>query len=261
MEKVDAYSKVLKARANNRPNVHDYINYLFDDFIELHGDRYYRDDPSMVGGIALFQGMPVTVVGTLKGKTVEENIACNFGMASPEGYRKAIRLMKQADKFGRPIITFVDTPGAYPGLDAEKNGQGEAIARSIMEMSTLSVPVITFIIGEGGSGGALALAVSNKVIMLENSIYSILSPEGFATILYKDSTKAKEVSEIMKLTAKDLLDLKVIDGIIEEPDDIENQKEILFMNIKQYLVNTLKEYEKKSRDAIYKERYNRFRKF
>lgn len=257
---LSAYDRVYLARHKDRPNVKEYIAAIFDDFIELHGDRLYRDDASIYGGIALLNDIPVTVIGTVKGKTVEENLECNFGMASPEGYRKAIRLMKQAEKFNRPIITFIDTPGAYPGLKAEKHGQGEAIAKSIMEMSTLSVPIIAFVIGEGGSGGALALSVANRIVMLENSIYSVLSPEGFASILYKDSSKAKEASEVMKLTAKDLYHLNIIDDIINEPiGGIQNNKELVFLQIKHYLEKELNELKKKRKSQILAERYNKFR--
>lgn len=257
---LSAYDRVYLARHKDRPNVKEYIAAIFDDFIELHGDRLYRDDASIYGGIALLNDIPVTVIGTIKGKTVEENLECNFGMASPEGYRKAIRLMKQAEKFNRPIITFIDTPGAYPGLKAEKHGQGEAIAKSIMEMSTLSVPIIAFVIGEGGSGGALALSVANRIVMLENSIYSVLSPEGFASILYKDSSKAKEASEVMKLTAKDLYHLNIIDDIINEPiGGIQNNKELVFLQIKHYLEKELNELKKKRKSQILAERYNKFR--
>lgn len=257
---LSAYDRVYLARHKDRPNVKEYIAAIFDDFIELHGDRLYRDDASIYGGIALLNDIPVTVIGTVKGKTVEENLECNFGMASPEGYRKAIRLMKQAEKFNRPIITFIDTPGAYPGLKAEKHGQGEAIAKSIMEMSTLSVPIIAFVIGEGGSGGALALSVANRIVMLENSIYSVLSPEGFASILYKDSSKAKEASEVMKLTAKDLYHLNIIDDIINEPiGGIQNNKELVFLQIKHYLEKELNELKKKRKSQILAERYNKIR--
>lgn len=180
------YDHVYLARKKTRPNVKDYIHHLFDDFIEFHGDRLYKDDGSIVGGIGMLDKQPVTIIGHLKGRTLEDNLKCNFGMSSPEGYRKALRLMKQAEKFKRPIIAFVDTPGAYPGIEAEMHGIGEAIARNLKEMSTLKVPIITIVIGEGGSGGALALSVSDRLVMLENSIYSILSPEGFASILWKD---------------------------------------------------------------------------
>ena len=257
---MSAYDRVYLARHVDRPNVKEYVAAIFDDFIELHGDRLYRDDPSIYGGIALFKGMPVTVIGTVKGKSVEENLECNFGMASPEGYRKAVRLMKQAEKFHRPIITFIDTPGAYPGIKAEKHGQGEAIARAIMEMSRLNVPVISIVIGEGGSGGALALGVANRIVMLENAIYSVLSPEGFASILYKDSSKAKEASEVMKLTANDLYQLHVIDHIIKEPmGGIQNNKELVFMQITQYLEKELPILVKKKKSQIVEERYTKFR--
>lgn len=210
------YDRVLIARKPDRPGIYDYIEELFDDFIELHGDRLYRDDPSIVGGIASFNGIPVTVIGQKKGKNTEENIKCNFGMTSPEGYRKAIRLMEQAEKFGRPVITFVDTPGAYPGMEAESNGQSNAIAGSIGCMSRLKVPCISIITGEGSSGGALALATANSVWMLENAVYSILSPEGFASIIWKDAKKAPEASAIMKITARELKEYGLIDGIIPE---------------------------------------------
>ena len=183
---ITAYDRVYLARKPDRPNVYEYIDNLFDDFIELHGDRLYKDDGSIVGGLALFNDIPCTVIGHLKGRSVEENIKCNFGMSSPEGYRKALRLMKQAEKFNRPIITFVDTPGAYPGLEAEKNGIGEAIARNLMEMSQIKVPIIVIVIGEGNSGGALGISIGDRIVMLENSVYSVLSPEGFSSILWKD---------------------------------------------------------------------------
>jgi acetyl-CoA carboxylase carboxyl transferase subunit alpha len=211
------YDKVYLARHQNRPNVHFYIDGLFHDFIELHGDRMYADDGAVIGGVATFNGTPVTVIGHVKGKTTEENIKANFGMPHPEGYRKAIRLAKQAEKFNRPIITFVDTPGAYPGIGAEERGQSEAIARSIQTFMGLTVPVVAIVIGEGGSGGALALSGANHLVMLEHSVYSVLSPEGFASILYKDSTRAEEAAGIMKLTADDLLDFRVIDEIVAEP--------------------------------------------
>ncbi|MFI3312681.1 MAG: acetyl-CoA carboxylase carboxyltransferase subunit alpha [Eubacteriales bacterium] len=213
-----AAERVAIARHEGRPTVKDYIDNLFTDFFEQKGDRQCKDDPSILGGIALFHGKPVTVIGTRKGTNLEENLTYKFGMAGPEGYRKALRLMKQAEKFERPIITFVDTPGAYPGLEAEARGQGEAIARNLYEMSKLSVPVVAVITGEGGSGGALALAVANRVIMLENAIYSVLSPEGFASILWKDSGRSGEASELMKLTAKDLLDQGIVDKVLPEPE-------------------------------------------
>ena len=218
MSKITAWDRVLLARKSDRPKAQEYINAIFDEFIELHGDRNFGDDKAIIGGIATLDGMPVTVIGEQKGRNAKENIERNFGMPNPEGYRKALRLMKQAEKFNRPVITFIDTPGAYPGMGAEERGQGEAIARSIMEMSSLKVPIICVVIGEGSSGGALAIGVGDKVVMLENAIYSILSPEGFASILYKDSSKAKEAAENMKLTAKDLKELNIIDDVIKEPE-------------------------------------------
>lgn len=213
-----AAQRVAIARHPQRPNINDYIQALFTDFFEQKGDRQNREDPSILGGIALYKGHPVTVIGHRKGKTLEENVAYNFGMPGPEGYRKAQRLMDQAEKFKRPVITFVDTPGAYPGLEAEARGQGEAIASTIARMSCLTVPVVTVVIGEGGSGGALALAVANRVLMLENAVYSILSPEGFASILWKDAGRADEAAGVMKLTAADLLRLGVADQVIPEPE-------------------------------------------
>lgn len=218
MTKKTAWDRVLLARKTDRPKALDYINSIFEDFIELHGDRNFADDKAIVGGIATFEGRPVTVIGEQKGKKAKENLERNFGMPNPEGYRKALRLMKQAEKFNRPIITFIDTPGAYPGMGAEERGQGEAIARNMYEMSKLRVPIICIVIGEGSSGGALAIAVGDKIVMLENAIYSILSPEGFASILYKDASKAKEAAEDMKATAEDLKKFGIIDKIIKEPE-------------------------------------------
>ena len=217
MREVTAAERVAIARHPQRPNITDYIDALFTDFFEQRGDRACREDAAILGGVALFHGRPVTVIGTRKGKTLEENLRCNFGMPGPEGYRKALRLMRQAEKFRRPIFTFIDTSGAYPGLEAEERGQGEAIARNLLEMSSLRVPVIAIITGEGNSGGALALAVANRVLMLENAVYAILSPEGFASILWKDATRAEEACGLMKLTAPDLMALGVIDEIIPEP--------------------------------------------
>ncbi|MBI9009701.1 MAG: acetyl-CoA carboxylase carboxyltransferase subunit alpha [Tenericutes bacterium] len=217
MTKLTAWDRVLLARHSSRPRALEYINYLSPDFIELHGDRLFRDDKSIVGGIGTIDGIPFTIIAQQKGNTIEENIERNFAMPHPEGYRKALRLMKQAEKFKRPIITMIDTPGAYPGIGAEERGQGQAIAMNLLEMSNLTVPVIAIVIGEGGSGGALALGLANKVLMLENSIYSILSPEGYATILWKDSSKAIKAAEVMKLTSYDLKEFEIIDGIIKEP--------------------------------------------
>ena len=209
MAEKTAAERVALARHPQRPNITDYIDGLFTDFFEQRGDRACREDPAILGGIALFHGRPVTVIGTRKGKTLEENLRCNFGMPGPEGYRKALRLMKQAEKFRRPIFTFIDTAGAYPGLEAEEHGQGEAIARNLFEMSRLTVPVIAVVTGEGNSGGALALAVADRVLMLENAVYAILSPEGFASILWKDAQRSGEAAELMKLTAPELKKLGV----------------------------------------------------
>ena len=256
------YEKVLAARKSDRPDIMKYIEVLFDDFIEMHGDRYYKDDKSLVAGIASFNGKTVTVIGNRKGKNIKENIRYNFGMASPEGYRKAVRVMKQAEKFRRPVITFVDTPGAYPGMEAESNGQSNAIAGSIAAMLKLTVPVISVITGEGGSGGALALAVGNEVCMMENATYSVLSPEGFASILWKDGKRAKEAAEVMKITAKDLLELGIIEKIIPEYGGADDEA---LSSIAVYMHKCIREflesYEGKSGEEIAKARYERFRKF
>ena len=260
MSKITAWEKVTLARELDRPKAMDYINSLFQNFIELHGDRNFGDDKSIVGGIATLEGMPVTVIGEQKGKNVKENMERNFGMPEPEGYRKALRLMKQAEKFKRPVITFIDTPGAYPGMGAEERGQGEAIAKNLMEMSKLKVPIICIVIGEGSSGGALAIGVGDKIIMLENAVYSVLSPEGFASILYKDSSKAKEAAENMKLTAKDLKKLGIIDKIIKEPEKgAQNDFEAICENIKEYLLKEIKNLEKLTEKELVEQRYKKFR--
>ena len=217
-EKLTAWQRVELSRRKDRPVGSDYIDALFTDFVEFHGDRYFADDKAIIGGVARFHGMPVTVIAQAKGRNTKENIERNFGMPKPEGYRKALRLMKQAEKFARPVICLVDTPGAFCGLEAEERGQGEAIARNIYEMSGLKVPVVSIIIGEGGSGGALAMATADEVWMLENSIYSILSPEGFASILWKDSSKAKEAAEVMKLTAENLKAQGIVERVFAEPE-------------------------------------------
>ncbi len=214
-----AVRKMELARHRERPTIRDYIPLIFDEYIELHGDRQYADDHAITGGLALFEGRPVTVIGHVKGKNTKENIDANFGMAHPEGYRKALRLMKQAEKFGRPVLCFVDTSGAYCGIGAEERGQGEAIARNLMEMMALPVPVVTVVTGEGGSGGALGLAVANRVYMLENAVYSVISPKGFASILWKDAAREAEAADMLKMTAQDLLGFGVIDDIIPEPDE------------------------------------------
>ena len=261
MKQITAWDKVLLARKADRPKTLEYIENIFDEFIELHGDRLFGDDKSIVGGIAKLNEYTVTVIGQQKGKTTKENMERNFGMTNPEGYRKALRLMKQAEKFNRPIITFIDTPGAYPGMGAEERGQGEAIAKNMLEMSRLEVPIICIVIGEGSSGGALALCVGDKILMLENAVYSILSPEGFASILYKDASKNKEAAEKMKITAKDLKDLNIIDEIIKEPkggahEDVKMVSE----NIKTSILKNLEELTKIDKNVLIKERYNKFRK-
>ncbi len=256
-----AWDKVKLTRLAERPKTLDYIENIFDDFIELHGDREFGDDKAIVGGIATLDGMPVTIIGEQKGKKSKENIERNFGMPQPEGYRKAVRLMKQANKFNRPIITFIDTPGAYPGIGAEQRGQGEAIATSMLEMSMFSVPIITIVIGEGSSGGALAIGIGDKIVMLENSIYCILSPEGFASILYKDASKSKEAAENMKITAQDLYELKVIDKIIKEPEGgAQNDIKMVSKEIKQYLNETIKKLQKQTKEELIENRYKKFRK-
>ncbi len=260
MSKITAWDRVMLARKPERPKALDYIKYIFDDFMEFHGDRCFGDDKAIIGGIARLGDTPVTVIGEQKGKNVKENMERNFGMPEPDGYRKALRLMKQAEKFKRPIITFIDTPGAYPGIGAEERGQGEAIARNIMGMSMLKVPIICVVIGEGSSGGALAIAVGDKIVMLENAIYSILSPEGFASILYKDSSKAKEAAEDMKATAKDLKDLGIIDKIIKEPEGgVQNDFEKVADSIKKYLIKNIKELEEIPEKELIKNRYEKFR--
>lgn len=255
-----AAQRVAIARTPGRPGIAEFVEHMFGDFFEQHGDRSMTDDPSIMGGIARFHGRPVTVIGNRKGSTIEERIACNFGMASPEGYRKAQRIMRAAEKFGRPIITFVDTSGAYPGLEAEAHGQGEAIARSIELMSSLTVPVVSVITGEGGSGGALALAVGNRVLMLENAVYSVLSPEGFASILWKDASRADEACEVMKLTADDLLELGVVDGIVPEPaGGADENPAALYQVLDTAITHELAELEKMSRSALLEDRYRKFR--
>lgn len=261
MSKIAAWDRVLLARKADRPKALDYIEDIFDEFIELHGDRLFSDDKSIIGGIGKINKYTVTVIGQQKGKTTKENMERNFGMTNPEGYRKALRLMHQAEKFNRPIITFIDTPGAYPGIGAEERGQGEAIAKNMLEMSRLKVPVICVVIGEGSSGGALALCVGDRILMLENAIYSILSPEGFASILYKDASKNKEAAENMKITAQDLKELQIIDTIIKEPTGgaSENCAKVAKI-IKKEIVKNLKELTNLQIKELIENRYNKFRK-
>lgn len=256
-----AAERVAIARHPQRPNISDYIDALFTDFFQQKGDRLCGEDAAILGGVALYHGRPVTVIGTRKGKTLEENLKCNFGMPGPEGYRKALRLMRQAEKFRRPILTFIDTSGAYPGLEAEARGQGEAIARNLYEMSRLTVPVIAVITGEGNSGGALALGVGNRVLMLENAVYAILSPEGFSTILWKDASRSAEACEMMKLTAPDLLSLGVVDDIIPEPEGGAHlAPAIAFRQVDRCLARHLAELDKEKGPALAAARYQKFRR-
>lgn len=254
-----AWEKVEIARDSKRKTAIEYIEKIFDEFIELHGDRNFKDDKSIVCGLAKIGEQNYTIIAQQKGRSTKENIERNFGMPNPESYRKAIRFMKQAEKFKRPVITFIDTKGAYPGIGAEERGQGEAIAKSMFEMAKLKVPVIAIVIGEGSSGGALAISLGNKIIMLENAIYSILSPEGYSSILWKDPSRVKEAAEKMKLTAKDLYDLKVIDKIIKENSDTEEEFYKICKNIKKEIVKTIKELQAKTENEIIEDRYQKFR--
>lgn len=255
-----AWEKLNLVRRPNRPTALHYIDNIFDNFVEMHGDRYFGDDGCIIGGIATINGMPFTVIAQQKGRDLKENIKRNFGMPNPEGYRKALRLMKQAEKFKRPIICFVDTPGAYPGIGAEERGQGEAIGSSILEMSQIKSPIISIVIGEGGSGGALALSVADEVWMLENAIYSILTPEGFASILWKDSSRAQEASEIMKITAQNLKEFKIIDKILKEPSgDASTDVERLSDELKINLISKINELSLLSNEELLQKRYDKFR--
>ena len=250
-------ARILKeARDQGRLTALDFAQGIFDDFIELHGDRNFRDDGAIIGGIGRLNGQAVTVVGIQKGRNLQDNLNRNFGQPHPEGYRKALRLMKQAEKFGRPVVTFINTAGAYPGVGAEERGQGEAIARNLMEMSDLKVPIIAIIIGEGGSGGALALAVADKVWMLENTIYSILSPEGFATILWKDGSRSEEAAELMKITSGELLNMGIVDKVIPERGYFTSE---IIEAIKTAIVDELAELSQLSTEDLLD--YQRFRKY
>lgn len=256
-----AWEKVEIARNPKRVTSLDLVEKIFDDFLELHGDRTYSDDKAIVCGLASLQGKNYTIIAEQKGRNTKENIERNFGMPRPESYKKGIRFMKQAEKFNRPVITFIDTKGAYPGIDAEERGQGEAIARSMYELSKLEVPVIAIVVGEGSSGGALALGVADKILMLENAIYSILSPEGYSSILWKDGDRKKEAAEKMKLTAKDLYDFEVIDEIIKEPFGgvtVENIDSVA-MELKNRIVKLTKVLQAKDKEVLLKERYDKFR--
>lgn len=257
---LSAADRVYLARHPKRPHIDDFIEHLFTDFFEQKGDHLYDEDASIYGGIARYKGIPVTVLGHRKGRTMEENIRFNFGMPRPEGYRKALRLMEQAEKFGRPIITFIDTPGAYPGMEAEEHGQGEAIARNLAAMSSLHVPVIAVVTGEGNSGGALAISVANQILMLENAVYSVLSPEGFASILWKDASRHEEACEVMKLTARDLREAGVADHLIPEPlGGAQTDPERLYASLDIVLEKSLNDLLKLSPEEVRKQRQEKYR--
>lgn len=261
MNKLTAWERLEIIRNKLRPTVRDYIPLIFDEFYEMHGDRLYGDDGAVIGGIGLLAGRPVTVIAQVKGRDINENKASNFAMPHPEGYRKALRLAHQAEKFSRPVICFVDTPGAFCGIEAEERGQGEAIARNLMEFMTLKTPVVSVVLGEGGSGGALALGVCDELAMMENALYSVISPRGFASILWKDASREREACNIMKITAEDLVELGVAEHIIEEPfggahNDVRQSAE----NIAEYLLKVIEEKSKIDIDLLLEERYTKFRK-
>ena len=259
-QELTAWQKVEIARNPKRKTSIEYIEQIFDEFIELHGDRNFKDDQAIICGLGRIGNQSYTIIAEQKGRTTKENVLRNFGMPNPESYRKAIRFMKQAEKFNRPVITFIDTKGAYPGVGAEERGQGEAIAKSMFEMAKLKVPVISIVIGEGSSGGALAIGVSNKIYMLENAIYSILSPEGYSSILWKDSSRYKEAAEKMKLTANDLYEMKVIDTIISEPIEMqESDFEKVAKTIKNEIKKDIEKMQKQTKEAIVEQRYQKFR--
>jgi acetyl-CoA carboxylase carboxyl transferase subunit alpha len=257
----EAWEHIEIVRNMKRPNINDYIPMIFDDFIELHGDRLYGDDAAVKGGIAIFHGSPVTLIGMVKGKNLEENKKCNFAMPNPEGYRKSLRLMKEAEKFGRPVVCMVDTPGANPSIGAEERGQGEAIARNLFELMRLKTPVISIILGEAGSGGALALAVCDELAMLENAVYSVISPRGFASILWKDGSREKEAAGLLKMTAQDLVALGVADYVIEEPSGgAHNDPQTQGIFISEYIDAALKRLREVSQAELLNARYGKFRR-
>lgn len=256
-----ASEKLEIVRIKGRPTINDYIPLLFDEFCEMHGDRLYGDDKAIIGGIANFRGMPITVIAEVKGRDIEENKRCNFAMPHPEGYRKALRLAKQAEKFKRPIVFFIDTPGAFCGIAAEERGQGEAIARNLFELSQIKTPIISIVLGEGGSGGALALGVCDDLAMLENAVYSVISPRGFASILWKDASREKEAANLLKITAEDLTELSICDYIIEEPiGGAHNNPIATAESISGYMEKTLKKLIQKEVALLLDNRYNKFRK-
>ena len=260
-DKRTAWERLQLIHTKGRPTIKDYIPQIFTDWYEMHGDRLFGDDRAIIGGIARLDGMPVTIIAEVKGRDLNENKACNFAMPHPEGYRKALRIARQAEKFHRPIICFIDTPGAFCGVAAEERGQGEAIAKNIAEFMTLRTPIVSIVLGEGGSGGTLALGVCDELAMLENAEYSVLSPRGFASILWKDASREQEASEIMKITAEDMVRLGVAEAIIEEPlGGAHNDLDKISENIKEYLSQKIPEKCKKDIDVLLKERYTKFRK-
>ncbi len=261
MNALTATERLALIREKGRPTVRDYIPALFSNFIELHGDRHFGDDAAILGGVGMFGTIPVTVIAQVKGRNLEENKRSNFSMPHPEGYRKALRLAKQAEKFHRPVICLVDTPGAFCGIEAEKRGQGEAIARNLMEFMTLKTPVISIVLGEGGSGGALALAVCDELAMLENALYSVISPRGFAAILWKDASRESEAAELMKITAEDLLKFGVCEHIIEEPEGgAHTDPKLTAENISEYLSEAIPRLKAVDTDEMLRRRYDKFRK-
>ena len=257
---MEAYKRVAAARAKGRPTGSDFIEHIFDGFVELHGDRRFADDKAIVAGVAMLNDMPVTVIAIDRGKDTKEKIKRNFGSAHPEGYRKALRQMKLAEKFNRPVICFIDTSGAYCGIGAEERGQAQAIAENLMEMMTLKVPIISIFTGEGESGGALGLAVADEVWMLENAVYSVISPEGCASILWKDASKTKEASECLKLTTEELLNLKVVERSIREPKDPKEGFEKVYQRLRRDLYSALCQGKKLSPEELVERRYQRFRR-
>lgn len=260
MNSLTACQRLDIIRHTGRPTANDYIPMIFDEFFEMHGDRLYGDDGAIKGGVASFKGIPVTVIAEVKGRNLEENQQVNFGMPHPEGYRKALRLARQAEKFHRPVICLVDTAGAFCGVEAEQRGQGEAIAKNLMEFMTLKTPIISIIMGEGGSGGALALAVCDELAMLENSLYSVISPRGFASILWKDASREREACDIMKITAEDAVNLKVCDYIIPEAEGgAHNDPQLTAENMSEYISAALERKLQKTLDELINERYNKFR--
>lgn len=260
MNKLTVIERIELIRHKNRPTVKDYIPLIFDDFFELHGDRLYGDDKAILGGIGRLNGKPVTVIAQVKGRNLAENKKANFAMPHPEGYRKALRLMKQAEKFKRPVICLIDTPGAFCGIGAEERGQGEAIARNLMELMRLNTPIVSVVLGEGGSGGALALGVCDKLGMLSNAVYSIISPRGCASILWKDATREREAAEVLKITAENLVSFKVADTIIPEPKGgAHKDLEETARNIKHYLLKSIEEVGKYSSEKMLEKRYRRYR--